>query len=205
MKFEYDLEYPKELDDPISEECYICGRSNDDLKTLINRNVIEINAQIKRCENALVELTAKYNKSIQEILESTKESNFLDVHIDTITEDLNTFRKKIPHLDEILSSVQEEHRGNLKNILKAYKNKMENNPDNSPAIAKINKRIADLNEQKLHLQDQEKKKKFEMPLLKRKIRFDGRFDSQLEVAICPVCSCLVELKGNDLTYIIQRR
>lgn len=205
MKFEYNLEYPKELDDPLSEECYICGRSNDDIKTLTNRNVTEINARIKRCENALVEPTAKYNKSVQEILESTKESNFLDVQIDTIMEDLDTFRKKIPHLDEILSSVREEYSGNLKSVLKIYKNKMENNPDNSPAIVKIKKKIADLNKLKLRLQEPEIKKEFEMPLLKREIKLDGSFNSpQLEVAICPICACLIERNG-DLTYTIQRR
>ena len=64
-------------------------------------------------------------------------------------------------------------------------------------------KIADLNKLKLRLQDQEIKDKVETPLLKRIIRIDGGFNStHLEVAICPICACLVERKG-DLTYTIK--
>ncbi|MCG2737041.1 MAG: hypothetical protein L6282_11705 [Candidatus Methanoperedenaceae archaeon] len=211
MKFEYNLEYPNELDDPISEECYICGRSNDDLKTLTNRIVTEINTKIISFENALVRLTEKYNNSIQEILESTKENNFLDVQIKTILEDRDTFRKKIPHIDEILKPfldygrlINQEHGfKNFRDLYQMYKDNMENNPDKSPAIVKIKEKIADLNKLKLRLQDQEIKDKVETPLLKRIIRIDGGFNStHLEVAICPICACLVERKG-DLTYTIK--
>ena len=60
----------KELDDSISDEyseCYVCGRTNDNLKTLIKGNITEINARIKPYEDDLVDLTAEYNESIQEI------------------------------------------------------------------------------------------------------------------------------------------
>ena len=196
MKFEYNLEYPNELNNLISEECYICGRSNDDLKTLRTRN---IDAQIKRFENALVELKERYNKSVQEILESTKENNFLDIQINTITEDFDTFRKKIPYLNEFLEpfssychdySELEKYRGkNFRYIWNMYKEKMENNPDNCPAIVKIKQNIANLNKEKLHLQEQEVKNEFEsMHLLK------SRFQNY-EIAICPICYNLIDQKG----------
>lgn len=196
MKFEYNLECPNELNDLISEECYICGRSNDDLKTLRTRN---IDAQIKRFENALVELKERYNKSVQEILESTKENNFLDIQINTITEDLNTFRKKIPHLDVFLEpfssychdySELEKYRGkNFRYIWNMYKEKMENNPDNCPAIVNIKKKIADFNKEKLRLQKQEVKNELDsMHLLKSRFEY-------YEIAICPICYILIEQRG----------
>lgn len=184
----------KELDDSISDEyseCYVCGRTNDNLKTLIKGNITEINARIKPYEDDLVDLTAEYNESIQEILESTKDSNFLDVKISTIVGDLDTFREKIPHLDEILSSVKNKLTGQ---DLKYYLSEIGNDADSVPAIAKIKKRIGDLSEQKLHLQDLEKNKGYKMTLLKREIEFCCSTSAQLEVAICPICACLVERK-----------
>lgn len=178
-----------DLKNSISMVCYICGRSNNDLKTLISQQVVETDGKLKHLNIDLAKLTDKYNKLVQEILLSIKDSDLHDIPFNTILKD-SSFRKKIPHFDDILGHFKLEDNSyfsyynrdrysgkTLEDICNLFNETIEDNPK----IVKIKKSISELENKKVGLHS--------VHLLKKQINI-SKSSTDIEILICPICSIM---------------
>ncbi|MDD5474008.1 MAG: hypothetical protein PHU34_07650 [Candidatus Methanoperedens sp.] len=179
---------------PMNMVCYICGRSNNDLETLINQQILEIDGKLRHLKGDLTKLSDKYSKYVQEILPSIKKNNLHDIPFNTILKD-DSFRKKIPHFDDILShladsgyaSPWESNRISIKTpedkTLEDICNLFNETIKDNPKIVKIKKSISDLENKKAGLHD--------IHLLKKQINI-SKSSMEIEIPICPVCSFMFD-------------
>ncbi len=176
---------------PMNMACYICGRSNNDLETLISQQVVEMDGKLKHLNNDLTKLTDKYSKLVQEILLSIKDSNLHDIPFNTILKD-SSFRKKIPHFEAILSHFElkdnweslyqsrDKYSGKtLENICNLFNETIKNNPE----IVKIKKSISELENKKGSLAG--------LHLIKKQINI-SKSSTTIEIPICPICSIMFD-------------
>lgn len=191
-----------DLKNSISKVCYICGRSNNDLETLISQQVVEMDGKLKHLNIDLAKLTDKYNKFVQEILLSIKGSDLHDIPFNTILKD-SSFRKKIPHFDAILShfelkdnwesSYQSRDRYSGK-TLEDMCNLFNETIEKNPKIVKIKKSISELDKKKGGLQS--------IHLLKKQINI-SESSTDIEISICPICSFMFDEASEAAWQIID--
>lgn len=188
---------------PMNMACYICGRSNNDIETLISQQVVEMDGKLKHLNNDLTELTDKYSKLVQEILLSIKDSNLHDIQFNTILKD-SSLRKKISisHLDAILRHFElkddwgfypsndkwgssfyqsrDKFSGKtLEDICNLFNETIKNNPE----IVKIKKSISELENKKGGLAG--------LHLNKKQINI-SKSSTTIEILICPICSIMFD-------------
>lgn len=184
-----------DLKKPMNMVCYICGRSNNDLETLINQQILEIDGKLRHLKSDLTKLSDKYSKYVQEILSFIKKNNLHDIPFNTIRKD-DSFRQKIPHFYDILSHFKLEDNSyssvwgtadsrdsysgkTLEDICNLFNETIEDNPE----IVKIKESISELENKKVGLHD--------IHLLKKQINI-SKSSMEIEIPICPVCSIMFD-------------
>lgn len=91
MPDEIHAQYPK-------KECYVCRRSQDDLKALQGLITQEFDMMIDDLENEFQE----YEGNIEKILEDSYPAELLDFKVHTVESDIAKFKKMIPYVDDLL-------------------------------------------------------------------------------------------------------
>ena len=94
MSDEFQIQYLK-------EKCYVCGKTEDDLKPMKKLLIIEVTQKMDelKAEEKGIE------KVLDEIISDSYPADYLDFKIHTITSDRKKFADRIPHLELLLKYI----------------------------------------------------------------------------------------------------
>ena len=82
--------------------CYVCGRTEEDLKILFNGKIKELDLRTKTLENEIKKYAGEDREYLFKMLKDTEESNYLELKVETIKTDPSKFGETIPRLDDLL-------------------------------------------------------------------------------------------------------
>ena len=108
--------------------CYICGRTSSDFDHIHQLVIQQFENQIKEKRSELRTNEKEYLRKYKEIVENTKGNPNMSLTVHTIRTDINTFKKIISHVEELLEfydkyerklSLGISNRTNLSDVLSA--------------------------------------------------------------------------------------
>lgn len=108
--------------------CYVCGRTEEDLKILFNGKKKEIGLRIKTYKNKIREYGGIWREYLLKMLKDTEESNYLELKVETIKTDPSKFGETIPRLDNLLR-FNEDDKESLSEIRDRIEKAVENSDD----------------------------------------------------------------------------
>ncbi|MDI6886832.1 MAG: hypothetical protein QMD22_10950 [archaeon] len=98
----------KEEDETLYEKypervCYVCGRTEEDLKIIFNEQIEAIDSRIKALENEIERDYSNYREDLLKLLKDTEDTKYLELKVRTILRDYSEFDEKIPRLADLLN------------------------------------------------------------------------------------------------------
>ena len=120
MPDEFQIQYPE-------EKCYVCGKTEADLKPIQNLLIGEVTHKLKELDTE----EKKFEEILNQIISESYPSDYLDFKVHTIKSDMKKFADRIPHLELLLKYIPEPEK--KRSIVK----------QEPPVLGDIRKRLID--------------------------------------------------------------